>query len=165
MTNTICFLCGEIHPWNECPKMEARPPAPPFPVELPKPPEVAASLPPTQFEQLYGQGAESLLQDVVDGDPELWDQEQRELSLKILAGLTTLKTRDLEERRILDEIGHRMAFAPATKKEQPKVVIDTRPPYVRSQEEMETFENEYMPPPSERDWPFSPDHPEGTQDP
>lgn len=165
MTEQICFLCGEIHPWNECPKMEARAPAPPFPMDLPGPPAPVVPLPPTQFEQLYGRGAEGLLQDVTDGDPEDWSNEQRELALRILAGVTSIQAANNEERRVLDDIARKMALSSPKPKQPadklPKRVV--RPPHIRSQEEMETFPEEYQPPPAERDWPISPDHPEGKQ--
>lgn len=170
MTDQICFLCGETHPWNECPKMEARAPAPPFPMDLPGPPAPVTPLPPTQFEQLYGRGAEELLQDVTDGDPEDWSNEQRELALRILSGITSISTANNEERRVLDDIARKMAFSktPAQKaqaklQEAQSRLRDVRPPHIRSQEEMEHFPEEYQPPPAERDWPISPDHPEGKQ--
>ena len=145
--------------------MEARAPSPPFPVNLPGSEAPAPPLPPTQFEQLYGRGAEGLLQDVSDGDPEEWSNEQRELALRIIAGITTIDSANNEERRILDDIARKMALSKPKPPQLPAKlpVRDLRPSYVRSQEEMENFPEEYQPPPEQRDWPISPDHPEGKQ--
>ena len=121
---------------------------------------------PVDTEQLYGRGAEGLLQDVSDGDPEEWSNEQRELALRIIAGITTIDSANNEERRVLDDIARKMALS-KPKPQQPAATLpvrDVRPPHVRSQEEMETFTEEYQPLPKDRDWPISPDHPEGQQD-
>ena len=123
--------------------MEARAPSPPFPVNLPGSEAPAPPLPPTQFEQLYG-----------------------ELALRIIAGITTIDSANNEERRVLDDIARKMALS-KPKPQQPAATLpvrDVRPPHVRSQEEMETFTEEYQPLPKDRDWPISPDHPEGQQD-
>lgn len=167
MIDSTCFLCGETHPWKECPKMEAKPPVPAFPIDLPKSQDTLASLPPTQFEQIFGTGAEGLLQDVTDGAPEDWTDEQRSLALRILSGDASMRSKNNEEQRILDDIAQQMAFGqyPSKTTQTPtRVVRDIRPPHIRSQSEMEHFPEEFQPFPSLRDWPLSSDHPEGSQD-
>ena len=165
MIESICFLCGDKHPWKECPSMEARAPAPPFPVELPHQLEPSASLPTTQFEQLFGRGAEGVLLDVLDGDKDTWSEQEQDLALRVLAGLTTIDAANNEDRSVLDEIARKIAL-PDQPGQKPRAILSARarPSYVRTQEEMEHFPEEYQPAPEARDWPISPDHPEGKQD-
>lgn len=153
-----CFVCGGNHAYHECDLM--KPPTPPAPPTMLPPPEEppSSSLPVTRFEELFGEGAWPLLQDVIDQDPQLWTTEQRELAMRILNGE---RVRTSEERNILDEITGLLAGPRRAVKTKP--VIIPRPAYVRTRAEMENFEEEYQPPPEERDWPLSPDDPEGSQ--
>jgi len=133
----------------------------PRPPEVGPPPDApASSLPPAQFVQLFGEGAEGLLQDVLEGDE--WTPAQRVLAMDILNGDRSISELQGEDRAVLDEISQQLAHAPAQRKEPeaPKVV---RPSWIATQNEMESFPNEYHPHPSQRDWPMSPDDPEGEQ--
>jgi len=66
-----------------------------------------SSLQPTLFEQLYGQGAENLLQDVLDY-PEVFTDEENTLAWEILGGTKKLKTLNVNERSMLDHITDRL---------------------------------------------------------
>jgi hypothetical protein len=160
---TDCVFCGEPHPQLECPlfgKTEdylgRYAPAPPDANTPPEEPS-SSSLPPTQFEQIYGKEAEPLLMDVLDG-PDEFRPEQRELALLLASGEKKLEELTGEERDILNGITHRMAYGTPP---PPKPAIMPRPAGVHTQFEMENFENEFMPPADKRDWPISPDDPEG----
>jgi hypothetical protein len=156
-----CFICGGNHPHHECDLIQPpRPPAPPTTTPPPEEPP-GSSLPITRFEELFGEGAEGLLQDVIDQDPQLWTADQRELAFRILGGDRELRSLTSEERSILDEITGHLAGPRRTVERAPATI--PRPAYIRTQAEMENFEEEYQPPPEKRDWPFSPDDPEGFQ--
>ena len=165
MTN--CVFCGGQHDNTDCPmfgKTDAylnafAPKALPLPEEPSR-----SSLPPTQFEELFG-AEPGLLADVADGPPEYWTPEQQALALKILAGESDLRPANNEDRRILDGIAEQMATLKDPRGKPPATLPTPiyRPPGVHTQAEMENFEEEYQPPVAKRDWPLSPDHPEGEQ--
>ena len=129
-----CFVCGGGHPHEECPLMQ--PPKPPelgVTVEEPK----RSSLPLTQFEDLFGEGAEGVLLDVLDR-PDVFDKDQQDLATTILSGENAIRTLDDEERERLDGMTRTLA---RLKKYEPskKKLADPRPAYVRTKEEMEDF--------------------------
>jgi len=112
-----------------------RPPAPPTiysPVEEPS----SSSLAPTQFEDLFGQGAEGLLQDVLER-PDVFTKDQRDLAISILGGEKAIRSSDEDDRALLDNIAYGLAvLRPPT---SPEPARDTRPAYIRTREEMEDF--------------------------
>jgi hypothetical protein len=134
----------------------------PGPPTTTPPPEdaTASSLAPTRFIQVFGEGAEGLLQDVVDGDPEDWTPDQQMLALKVLSGELDLKDLGGEERSVLDGITDLLASPRAPKPKTPATI--QRPSHYSTQAEMENFDQEYQPPPARQDWP-SGDLPEGDQ--
>lgn len=120
------------------------PPEPPPPPEAPKPPEPPntdpkpeepprSSLAPTQFEELFGEGAEALLLDVLDR-PDAFSRDQQDLA-RVLLGRGSVRPADDTEREHIDAIARQLASlkppAPQAPTEEP------RPAYVRTREEME----------------------------
>jgi hypothetical protein len=68
------------------------------------------------------------------------------------------------ERTTLDDISQRLAaHGGRVPPPPPKPKPLPRQQGIHTRAEMETFEQEYDPPPSARDWPISPDDPEGSQ--
>lgn len=133
--------------------------APGPPTIIPPPQDAtASSLAPTQFTELFGEGSEEMLQDVLDGEE--WSPAQRALATHILGGEKSIKELTGEDRAVLDDIAHQLV---APRPVAPPPPTPTRPSWVATQGEMESFPNEYQPHPSQRDWPMSPDHPEGEQ--
>jgi len=133
--------------------------APGPPTIIPPPTDAtASSLAPTQFTELFGEDAEGLLQDVLEGDE--WTPAQRELAIHVLGGDKKLGELTGEERGVLDEITQQLM---APKPPAPKPPAPVRPSWIATQAEMESFPEEYQPHPSKRDWPISPDDPEGEQ--
>lgn len=128
-----CFACGGDHPHGACPLL--RPPAPPSvdsrPEEHPR-----TARPNTQYEEMFGEGAEGLLLDVLDR-PDTFDEDQRDLARSILSGEEAIPTLGPEGRQRLDEIGrdlvHLDPFVPPVREDAP------RPTYVRTRKEMEDF--------------------------
>lgn len=90
--------------------MEARAPAPPLPIPIPEPPPTAPSLPPTQFEQTYGPGAEGLLQYVPDNP--VYTPEQHLFALLVLGGQKDITKLDEYDQDVLDDITQRMIHEP-----------------------------------------------------
>lgn len=128
------------------PLLEALPPLePPLPPEAPKPPEPPSthpkpeepprsSLAPTQFEELFGEGAEALLLDVLDR-PDAFSRDQQDLA-RVLLGRGSVRPADDAEREHIDAIARQLAsLKPPTSTTPP----NTRPAYVRTREEMEDF--------------------------
>lgn len=114
-----------------------QPPNPPTPpgVSTQKEEPVRSSLAPTQFEELFGEGAEGLLEDVLDR-PDAFSKDQRDLAMAILGGDKSINSADAEDRTRINEIAHNLAFLnPIT----PKTPVDDRPVYVRTRAEMEDF--------------------------
>lgn len=123
------------------------------PEELP-----SSSLPLTQFEQMFGRGAEPLLGEVMDDDR--FSPEQRQLALEI-AGGRKLSALTPEDHAQLDDITQQMVTMPA--KKDPPPPPPRKAPYISTRAEMENFEEEFMPPVVKKDWPISPEDPEGFQ--
>lgn len=132
----FCFICGGEHPHTTCPSM--LPPAPPRPPDFNQTPEERprSSLAPTQFEELFGEGAEGLLLDVLDR-PDIFDEDQRDLALAVLNGEERIDSLNDESRQRLDEIGRHLAYLEPYV--PPKEGEDARPAYIRTREEMENF--------------------------
>jgi hypothetical protein len=120
----------------------------------------SSSLAPTQFEELFGEGAEPLLQDVLER-PDVFTKDQQDLAMAILGGTKSVRGANNEDRSHLNEIAQQLAFLKPPAPQAPATI--PRPAYVRTRAEMENFEEEYQPPPEKRDWPISPDDPEGSQ--
>jgi hypothetical protein len=133
LVTDCCFVCGGNHPFKECPTIQ--PPAPPG-IELPKETPSSVSLAPTQFEELFGEGAEGLLQDVLER-PDVFTKDQRDLALSILGGDKTLRPSDGDDRELLDNIAYGLAVLKPPMSSSP--AGDSRPSYVRTREEMEDF--------------------------
>lgn len=115
-----------------------QPPSPPTPpgVNTPKEEPSRSSLAPTQFEELFGEGAEGLLQDVLDR-PDVFSGDQQDLALAILGGDKTVSAASGEDRTRLDEIARQLAFLKSPPPKAPAKI--PRPAYVRTREEMEDF--------------------------
>jgi hypothetical protein len=144
-TTNYCFVCGGDHSFKECPSIQ--PPAPPTPPSMdPQEERPSSSLAPTQFEEIFGEGAEGLLEDVLDR-PDVFNKEQQDLALAILGGNKSLHSASGEDRTHIDDIAQQLAFLspPA-----PKTTVDVRPAYVHYQAEMEDFEEPTSP------WPMIP---------
>lgn len=141
--------------------LQAHAPAPPDHTTPPEEPR--SSLAPTQFEQLFGRET-GLLLDVMDDDTGQFSPEERELARDIVVGDNDFSILTAGQKDMLDRIGLHLASyggRPAPKVEPPKKLPMQQGIHTRA--EMETFEQEYDPPPSARDWPISPDDPEGFQ--
>jgi len=119
---TRCPICNELHDFGKCPLFGSKdeylsraaptPPAPPFPVELPpEQPRVRGSLARTQFEELFGPGAEGLLQYVYD-NPDFAPDSQS-LALLILAGHKKINELDAHDRTVLDRVALQIATSPS----------------------------------------------------
>lgn len=116
MTKTCMFCKGE-HELKECPhfadtKTYLREFAPRH--DTPPPARKRASLAPTQFEQVFGAEAETLLQDVLD-HPQDFGNDEVNLAWQILGGMKKLKDLNQDERDLLDHITHRMIGGKYTK--------------------------------------------------
>lgn len=101
--------------------------------------------------------------DVAEDTTGFYGPDERELawSLMMDGGFDKLTG---EQRDLLDAIALRHASVGGKIPTPPVApVIKIRTPGIHTQQEMETFEEEYDPPPSRRDWPISPDDPEGYQ--
>ena len=149
--NRTCPMFGSTKTYLQtfAPKVDSPPEEPP-----------RSSLAPTQFEELFGEGAEGILQDVLDR-PDVFDREQQELALAVLGGTKSVRGANNEDRSVLNEIARQLAYLKPPPPQAPAII--PRPSYVRTRAEMESFGEEYMPPPSQRDWPLTPDDPEGSQ--
>lgn len=158
-----CVFCGaEDHDSGSCPMfgttdsyLKAFAPRADASPEEP----VRSSLPSTQFEQVFGPGAEPLLGEVMDDDR--FSPEQRQLAMEIAGGVRNLHELTPEDHAHLDDITLQMMTQPA--KKDPPPPPPRKSPYISTRAEMENFENEYMPPVEKRDWPLSPFDPEGFQ--
>ena len=114
-----------------------QPPSPPAPPSVNPPEEPpSSSLAPTQFEELFGEGAEGLLLDVLDR-PDAFDEDQQDLARSILNGDEAIASLDEEGRTRLDEMGRHLAFLEPYAPPEPEEIA--RPAYVRNQSEMEDF--------------------------
>ena len=112
-TTAICMFCRGPHTFRNCPllaptKTYLNAFAPPPPLITPQETRARVSLAPTLFEQLFGPGAEVLLQEVPDR-PESYTSDEIELAWQILSGAKQIKGLQPDERDILDAITHRMA--------------------------------------------------------
>lgn len=112
-----CLFCKETHPTNACPLfaktdiyLQTYAPKPPDVLPPIKEDAPASSLAPTQFIQLFGEGAESMLQEVLDGDE--WSPEQRELAILILGGDQDIHKLAADKLDILDTITQQLAYPP-----------------------------------------------------
>jgi hypothetical protein len=121
MTET-CTFCGQQHSFRKCPMfgkkeeyLAAYAPKP-YPTGEAKP---SPSLPPTQFEQLFGRGAEAVLQDVLD-HPDSFTHDEVNLCWQILSGAKVIKKLDAEDRTLLDHIAIQLATM--------NKPVSTRPP-------------------------------------
>jgi len=132
-TANYCFVCGGAHPFKDCPSIQ--PPSPPAPPNM-NPPEERprSSLAPTQFEELFGEGNEGLLLDVLDR-PDVFSKDQQELAMDILGGRRSMRSIEGEDRVNLDEIAHQIAFLKPVSTD----ASVARPAYVHTREEMEDF--------------------------
>lgn len=110
-----------------------QPPAPPG-IESPKEEPSSSSLAPTQFEELFGEGAEGLLQDVLER-PDVFTKDQRDLALSILGGDKSTRPSDGDDRELLDNIAYGLAVLRPPMQATP--TGDIRPAYVHTREEME----------------------------
>lgn len=128
-----CFACGGDHSYQECPSLQ--PPKPPSMSTTPEE-RSRSSLPPTQYEEMYGEGAEGLLLDVLDRSDE-FNEDQRNLARLILSGSETISSLDAADRERLDVIGRQLAQLEPREEPIPEKPI--RPAYVRTREEMENF--------------------------
>jgi hypothetical protein len=119
---TRCPICNELHDFGKCPLFGTKeeylsraapmPPAPPLPVELPpEKPRVSGSLARTQFEDIFGRGAEGLLQYVHDNPA--YSPDQQTLALLVLAGHKKIEELDLHDREVLDRIALQLATSPS----------------------------------------------------
>lgn len=133
---TRCPICNELHDYGKCPlfgtkeeylaRVAPMPPAPPLPVELPpEQPRVRGSLARTQFEELFGQGAEGLLQYVYD-NPD-YTPEQQTLALLVTAGHKKINELDSHDRTELDRIALRLATQPAGARAQQQAQVVRQP--------------------------------------
>ena len=115
-----------------------QPPSPPAPpgvnTQAEEPPR--SSLAPTQFEEIFGEGAESLLQDVMER-PDVFTKDQRRLAAEILSGEKAVRSSDGDDRELLDNIAYGLAVLKPPMSSSP--AGDSRPSYVRTREEMEDF--------------------------
>ena len=95
-----------------------------------------SSLAPTQFEELFGEGAEGLLLDVLDR-PDAFSRDQQDLARIMLGRGSTLPAND-DERDQIDDIARQLASLkpPPTPQAPTKT---PRPAYIRTREEMEDF--------------------------
>lgn len=133
MTN--CPFCAGLHESSSCPLfgkteeyLKACAPSPHPPA--PEPP--SSSLAPTQFEELYGQGAEPLLLDALE-DPDLTPGQQ-DLAQELAYGTKQISDLSPEEREELDVVTRKLVYptpAPAARE------APVRPGYVSTWQEME----------------------------
>ena len=141
---TDCLLCGQKHSFHKCPLFGSKKTyldtfAPkPFLKEEP----VRSSLAPTLFEELYGPGAELILQDVPD-HPESFTSDEINQAWQLLGGTKKIKGLDLDERELLDSITHRLAEGKYDKPRTKHTVerhpeADEGPPRDEDHESMET---------------------------
>ena len=130
-----CFACGGDHPYTECPSIAPpKPPAPPG-VNPPTEERPSSSLAPTQYEELFGEGMEGLLQDVLDRR-RFFSKDEQNLASAILSGSSSIRSEDEDERAMLDSIARKLAYLEPPVVQEPEPV---RPAYVHTREEMETF--------------------------
>ena len=153
MTKPIapCPLCGEDdHDQKDCyllgdtaTYLGRLAPRPPGVDDEPGEPKGSPSLPKTQFEELFGKGAEPSLIDAIDDED--YSVEERQLAVEILADLKHIDALSPEDRDTLDGIALRMATAPAKKParvDPPKAV---RPAGVHTWQEMQEEGDEDAP--------------------
>ena len=138
--NDTCFMCGKEHSFRQCPLFSDTTTylghvAPkPFEQEEPK----RSSLPPTQFEQLFGQEAEPLLIDVIDA-PEQYSPQEQQLAWELISKEKSIGQLDTQDAQVLDSIAEQMIYdTPASK--TPTAPLPSNPG-IATQAEMEYFED------------------------
>lgn len=137
---TSCLFCNGDHDSSACPmfgktKEFLATYAPTTKPTLQEP--SSSSLAPTQFEELFGRGAEPLLMDALD-DPDL-TAEQQELAREIAGGSKRMDELTPEDHRQLDEITLRLVHGGSRQDHVDPPPVRRRPAYVSTREEMENF--------------------------
>ena len=136
-----CLLCSTPgHSWQKCPLfgttkeyLAAVAPAPQSPEELVK--EKSDLISRTLFEDLYGHDENALGELMED---EKLTPDERVLATELLIGTKTFNALDRDDKMMLDQMAHHLASGGTAKpKAQKSGRGDTRPSFVRTQDEME----------------------------
>src|SRR5512137_1355927 len=117
-----CIFCGQNHSFRKCPLFADKKAyldtfAPKAFVPPPQAPP-RASLAPTLFEVLYGEGYLPILQEVPD-HPETYSAEEINLAWQLLSGTKKLKNLDADDRVMLNSITQRLYYGKYPPKVQP----------------------------------------------
>ena len=137
-----CLLCSNLgHSWQKCPLfgttkeyLAAMAPAASSPEEITA--DKSSPISRTLFEELYGQDENALGELMND---EGLTPDERILATELLIGTKTFQALGKDERVMLDQMTHHLVSGGTTKPKQQKVGgRDTRPSFVRTQEEMES---------------------------
>ena len=138
---TKCLLCSNLgHSWQKCPLfgtteeyLAASAPATLSPEEMVT--DKQNTVVRTLFEDLYGHD-ESALGELMEDEG--LTPDERTLATELLIGTKSFSGLGRDDKMLLDQMTHHLVSGGTTKTKQHKAAVrDTRPSFVRTQEEME----------------------------